>query len=187
MNPTSTLDHHNPVARTLQSLRNKLVGESTMKGLPRVLYVNHREQHCGVYQFGASVYDAIKHSTVFDFIYADIVEATELFAPVTIHQSSAVIYNYHPSTMPWMTSAIHRKMRVPQIGTMHEVTQEVFDNANTALFDFHLAPDPTLLLTNPIVFKTGRLIPVFTAQPHSQKLQLSEVLVLEHRERALPE
>ena len=132
-----------------------------MEALPKVLYVTHKEKHCGVYQFGARVYDAIKQSAVFNFIYAECTEKAELFNAVTTHQPSAIIYNYYPSTMSWLNPGITKKMKVPQIGIMHEVTQERVDNADTLLFAFHLAPDPTILLTNPIVFKTGRLIPDF--------------------------
>ncbi len=44
---------------------------------------------------------------------------------------------------------------------MHEVTQESADLANSNSFQYYIAPDPTLLLRNPIVFKTGRLIPQY--------------------------
>ncbi|MFT3702317.1 MAG: methyltransferase domain-containing protein [Agriterribacter sp.] len=45
---------------------------------------------------------------------------------------------------------------------MHEVIQQKADSADDLLFDYHIAPDPTLLLKNPIVFKTGRLVPPYT-------------------------
>ena len=48
---------------------------------------------------------------------------------------------------------------IPHIGIMHEVTQAKANLADQRLFDFHIGPDPTLLLSNPIVFKTGRLVP----------------------------
>ncbi|MFA6006943.1 MAG: hypothetical protein WC764_04450, partial [Candidatus Paceibacterota bacterium] len=69
---------------------------------------------------------------------------------------------------------------VPHVGIIHEVTQEVADTAtayrNTwilgrmhkklnSLFDFYIAADPTLLLKNPLVFKTGRLVPDYTSPP----------------------
>jgi Methyltransferase domain. len=70
-----------------------------------------------------------------------------------------VIVNYHPTTLPWLNSRVLAQSKVPNVGIMHEVTQEVADAATAELFAFHIAPDPTLLLRNPIVFKTGRLIP----------------------------
>ncbi|HUN01695.1 MAG TPA: hypothetical protein PLS00_02470 [Niabella sp.] len=94
---------------------------------------------------------------------ADLQKAIHMHSPV------AVLYNYHFSTLPWLTQKIihtkykslNRHISIPQIGIMHEVTQSKADNANNMLFDYHIAPDPTLLLKNPIVFKTGRLIPEY--------------------------
>ncbi|MFM9910178.1 MAG: hypothetical protein ACKVOW_12550, partial [Chitinophagaceae bacterium] len=36
-----------------------------------------------------------------------------------------------------------------------------YEKLSNSLFDFYLAPDPTLLLKNPFVYKTGRLIPQY--------------------------
>ena len=67
-------------------------------------------------------------------------------------------------------------IQIPQIGIIHEITQHVADAAtnykkkilfggashlSNSLFDFYIAPDPTLLLRNPLVYKTGRLIPSY--------------------------
>jgi hypothetical protein len=71
----------------------------------------------------------------------------------------AIIYNYHPLTLTWLTKHHLQRHRGPHIGIIHEVTQEVADKADTSVFDFHIAPDPTLLLRNARVFKTGRLVP----------------------------
>ena len=144
-----------------------------METLPKVLYINHKEKHCGVYQFGVRVYNAIRHSKAYNFIYAECTVKGELFAAVKTHQPSAIIYNHYPSTMPWLNPAITKKFKLPQIGTMHEVTQEKVNSADTVIFDFHLAPDPTILLTNPIVFKTGRLVPAFTTkQPEPETVTI---------------
>lgn len=126
-----------------------------------VLFINHPEKECGVHQFGESVYRAIKASSVYHFIYCECSTADALQACINEHKPVAVIYNYYPSTMPWLNPGLTRGIAIPHIGVIHEVTQERVDAANKTLFDFHIAPDPTLLLTNPIVFKTGRLIPEY--------------------------
>ncbi|MEJ7829575.1 MAG: hypothetical protein WKF91_15300, partial [Segetibacter sp.] len=36
--------------------------------------------------------------------------------------------------------------------------QRLADEADNRIFDFHIAADPTLILKNPIVYKTGRLL-----------------------------
>ena len=80
---------------------------------------------------------------------------------ITKVNPALVIYNYYPATMPWLTSRITRQYKIPQLGIMHEVTQEEADKADNEMFDFYLCPDPTLIENNPIVFKTKRLIPAY--------------------------
>ncbi len=127
-----------------------------------VLFINHPEKACGVHQFGENVFSAIRASTVFDFLYCECRSAEDLDSFIAKHRPAAIIYNYYPTTLPWLTPRITRRINLPHIGVMHEVTQERVNTANKTLFDFHIAPDPTVLLTNPIVFKTGRLIPVYS-------------------------
>lgn len=127
-----------------------------------ILFINHPEKECGVHQFGENVFSAIKNSSVFLFIYCECSSKEQLLEHIARHKPAAIIYNYYGSTMPWLTTGITRNVKIPHIGIMHEVTQERVNLANKTFFDFHIAPDPTVLLTNPAVFKTGRLIPEYT-------------------------
>jgi len=136
----------------------------------KILFVSHKETQCGVHEFGKNVIKTISKSTLYDFIYAECSSLKDLNDFITARQPAAIIYNYHPSTLPWLTKKIvhtlykplNRGIKIPQIGIMHEVTQERADNADNSLFDYHIAPDPTLLLKNPLIFKTGRLVPVYS-------------------------
>ena len=127
----------------------------------KVLLVSHKEKKCGVYQYGISISEALKISQKYAFVYAECSSEGELFDLLDQIQPSAIIYNYHPQTMSWMSKGLKDQITIPQIGTIHEVTQKVADEANKDLFDYHIAPDPTLNLNNPIVFKTGRLVPLY--------------------------
>lgn len=132
-----------------------------------ILFISHPEKQCGVHEFGKNVAETIKSSSKYNFIYAECGSMDDLRKAIDQHQPAAIIYNYYASTLPWLREKIiHKTFRslnkdiaVPQIGIMHEVTQEKANLADTVLFDYHIAPDPTLLLKNPIVYKTGRLIP----------------------------
>ncbi len=131
-----------------------------------VLIISHSQKQCGVHEFGKNIAEALRSSTHYNFTYVECSGIPELNQLVVTHQPVAIIYNYHPSTMPWLTmKVIHtfkisriKRIKVPQIAIQHEVTQQWADHRDNRLFDYYIAADPTLLLKNPIVFKTGRLI-----------------------------
>jgi SAM-dependent methyltransferase len=131
-----------------------------------VLFISHPQKQCGVHEFGKNIAEALRSSTRYNIVYVECSGISALYELVETHQPAAIIYNYYASTMPWLTRKIihkfripqNRKIKVPQIGILHEVTQYLADRMDNRLFDYYIGPDPTLLLKNPIVFKTGRLI-----------------------------
>ena len=135
--------------------------------MDRILIVNHKERHCGIHQYGEDIYSALKKSKKYDFQYVECSNEQEFRR--TFFRSpipKAVIYNYYPATMPWLTwditrdYAINTQSQVKHLGIMHEVTQEDADQANQSLFDYWLCPDPTLH-PNEVCLKTKRLIPKY--------------------------
>lgn len=138
------------------------VMETVSTSTKKVLIVTHRDHKCGVYQFGRNVAEALAKSEKYSFVYAECSSTEEYYSWFNDITPSAIIYNhYHATTLPWLTRKVIQKFTVPHIGIIHEVTQAVADKANDSFFDFHIAPDPTLLLKNPLVFKTGRLVPEY--------------------------
>lgn len=125
-----------------------------------ILFINHKKTQCGVYEFGRNIGAALEKSSS-PFSYHECGSNDELQNVIGAKKPRLIIYNYHPSTLSWLNAGITRKIKCPQIGIVHEVTQRIADAANNDLFNFHLAHDPTLLLKNPIVFKAGRLIPPY--------------------------
>ena len=125
----------------------------------KILFVNHKKTQCGVYEFGRNIGSALKKSSKHTFSYHECDSQVELQTVIEKETPALIIYNYHPSTQSFVTAALTRKINCPQIGLIHEVTQQVADKADNSLFNFHIAHDPTLLLKNPLVFKAGRLIP----------------------------
>lgn len=149
-----------------------------------ILFVTHRKKQCGVYEFGWNTYNAVRKSQKFSFVHLACENQNELNKAIEDHQPAIIIYNYHPAVMPWLCTKVAKGMyknnvaglSAIQVGIIHEATQEVADTATAyrnkfvlggsekrinALFDYYIAADPTLLLKNPFVFKTGRLIPAY--------------------------
>lgn len=124
----------------------------------KILFVNHKKSQCGVYEFGRNIGLALGKSS-YNFLYLECDSIAELQKTLERENPDLIIYNYNPATMSWLKAATTKKIGCPQIGIIHEVTQQVADKANNSLFNFHIAHDPTLKLKNPLVFKAGRLIP----------------------------
>jgi SAM-dependent methyltransferase len=161
-----------------------------------VLFVTHKPKQCGVYEFGKNIFWAISSSSKYHFIKAECDSINELHAAVKKYKPAIIIYNYHPSVLPWIATKVSKgiyKNNIAgtdaiQIGIIHEITQQVADSATNydskwilgrpeklinCLFDFYIAADPTLLLKNPIVFKTGRLLPAYNnIQPSPARLTI---------------
>lgn len=158
--------------------------------MSKILFITHRERQCGVFEFGRDIFNAISSSQKYEFIKAECESLADLEQAIDLHKPKGLIYNYHPSVLPWvctrMAKGIYRnniaKINLPQIGFIHEITQTIADTATAyrnryilgpselrlnALFDYYIAADPTLLLKNPLVFKTGRLVPEFKGEPHT--------------------
>ena len=150
----------------------------------KILFVSHTKKQCGVYQFGKDVFTAISTSEKYKFIKIECESLKELKDSISNHNPAAIIYNYHPDVMAWLCTKTTKgayqnhiaNIKCPQIGIIHEITQQIADEATgnpssiflgdprkklNSLFDFYIAADPTLLLLNPIVFKTGRLVPTY--------------------------
>lgn len=125
---------------------------------PTILIVSHKQKQCGIYQYGVNITEALQKSSRYSFAYAECSNYAELKNAVSQTNPAAIIYNYYLATMPWLRKEVTRQYKIPQLGIMHEVTQEEADKATREMFDYHLCPDPTLIENNPIVFKTKRLI-----------------------------
>ena len=103
--------------------------------------------------------DVLIQSKKYNFLYREADSWKEFYEIFQKEKPSVVIYNYHSSTMGWIGRnngliINSHKIRVPQIGIIHEVTQKIADSADNIIFDYHIAADPTLLLKNPRVYKS---------------------------------
>lgn len=134
-----------------------------------VLYVNNKGKRCGIYEFGRMVGQVLCNAKNNVFFYVECDTWSEFLEAYNKIRPDVVIYNYHPMTMPWIEKKSHR-VRCIQIGMVHEVYQKYADTLNDAIFDYHIVADPTLILRNPLVYKTGRLVPAYPANKPQNRL-----------------
>lgn len=79
------------------------MGYSIMKN---ILFLNHKEQQCGVYQYGYRTASILKRSKQFNFSYHEIDYEYEFYNLIESEKPDGIIYNYHPSTMGWLNNNI---------------------------------------------------------------------------------
>lgn len=157
----------------------KPIGNSMEEYNKVILFVSHKKAQCGIYEFGKNITDILQYSKLYRFVRVECSSLCELQVAIAENKPSAIIYNYSPPIFPWLNSEAYRdnisSMKIPQIAITHDMTQAVADSATTyrkgflhglssllnSLFDYYIAPDPTIVLTNPYVYKIGRLIPSY--------------------------
>lgn len=92
-----------------------------------VLFLNHKVENCGVYQYGKRVNEILQKDPQINYIYKEI---DSYYEYCNILQDNAgimaIIYNYHSSTMTWLNSSSIQRA-VKNIGIPHESPEHLFD------------------------------------------------------------
>jgi len=115
-----------------------------------VLFVTHSNDHCGVYQHGTNTVNIlIKNESVYNYIHASCNSEQELQGYVNQHTPVAIIYNYHPSVLSWVTP---KKYNIPQLAIHHEPEQPLPKGIKAVI-----SQDPTITET-PGLYSSGRFI-----------------------------
>lgn len=92
----------------------------------RVLFFNHKEQSCGVYQYGIRICDILQKSKLVQYTYCEIDNYNDYIACLKSHQHSKIIYNYHSHTMSWLNQS-NIQTKVQNIAIPHESLHTIFD------------------------------------------------------------
>lgn len=92
-----------------------------------ILFLNHNVKQCGVYQYGMRIYEILKQTTEYKYIYCEVSNLTEYNIVLNTHVNiNAIIYNYHSSTMPWLKNKTIQKL-LKNIAVVHESPGHIFD------------------------------------------------------------
>lgn len=98
----------------------------TRDSVPKVLFLNHKIQQCGVYQYGMRLYNILKQSDKMMYIYKEIGSIDDYHTALKEEGIEMVIYNYHVSTMPWLNNLTMQR-QVKNISLAHESQDDIFD------------------------------------------------------------
>jgi hypothetical protein len=120
----------------------------------KVLFVNHKKQKCGVYQFGKLTYEAIYNSNKFEYKYTEVECLNEFLSSYDNYNPNIIIFNYHDQTQPWLTEGVLSNLP-NSIKKIAIGGHDCFANFDS--IDIQIIPDPTVIETNKIK-KVDRLI-----------------------------
>ncbi len=123
------------------------------------LFVTHKGQRCGVYQFGHRLFnDVLRLNKEISWSYMEAAGLDELEARIRATKPAFVLANYHPSTLSFI-AGLKRFSVVPVFVIQHEVDQDIADQIDLPFADFVFCADPDLVPRNPFVVPVPRFIP----------------------------
>lgn len=133
--------------------------------MEKILFVSHRSKQCGVYQFGKRTIETLIDSKRYEFCYVEVSHVNGSFEFLkALHHTkpSAVIYNWHYLTMPWLTNDFLDHLgysaapNLKHLMIIHDNVAPPMTRINAFIHDdpYHLEQDKH--------FKVGRHIPFYT-------------------------
>lgn len=123
------------------------------------LFVSHRGERCGVWQFGWRLFHVLSHDPQIHWRYAECADLDELLAVAAAGPPDLILCNYHPFTLAWAAEGGIERTGAVVFSVFHEGHQAAADALGPGPFDFLLCPDPTLLPRNPMALPVPRFIP----------------------------
>lgn len=72
----------------------------------KVLFLNHTQPACGVYQFGKRVYELSKNSKAVEYVYKELETTQEYLRYLEEEKPDVVLYNWYPVTMGWLVEPL---------------------------------------------------------------------------------
>ena len=131
-----------------------------------VLFLNHKKQQCGVYQYGIRLFNILKTTDKYNHYYDEIdclEEYQKLFNKYK--NIDIVIYNFHEVTMPWLNKNTINNT-VINIGIMHETNVEYF-NARINLDPTFKDCENHFSIGRPIFHNTEKMLKKYTPSTDS--------------------
>lgn len=118
-----------------------------------ILFLNHKQERCGIYQYGLRSYWIMKKSNKHRVFYKECESMFDCMDAVENLHPSAIILNYHQATMPWINVSYLKEIGIKIYQIHHE-------GAATEA-DYILSQDPTAVQSGNLF---GMPRPIFEQQ-----------------------
>ncbi|MHB8884072.1 MAG: hypothetical protein ACYC5H_03105 [Methylovirgula sp.] len=123
-----------------------------------IILFSHSQRQCGVQQFGKQIFEALRDSTKYEFVYCEVGSPAEVRAVTLAQHARAALFNFHPVTIGWAAGWTAWSLQIPTVGIMHEMTTELAEQVDDTLFDYYIFHDPSAKPRNPLFFTAGRVV-----------------------------
>jgi FkbM family methyltransferase len=140
-----------------------------------ILFVNHATKACGVYQIGKRIAGFLAPSTKYRFIYLEATSPQQVIEAINIHQARTILYNFYPSTLPFVNPQFTdhlRKNGIKQLAAYHDPMEQRFIQYIESLFDAWMIHDETNPVASAKKFMTCRPGPRFSPAPPPEKFSV---------------
>lgn len=101
-----------------------------------ILFVNHKEPRCGIYQAGLGICNIIKKSINYNIKYVEVESLFEFENYFNNIKPDAILYNYHPAPMPWVT--LDTIKRYEKLAKSMVIQHEGFHNPDNTTFQYYI-------------------------------------------------
>ncbi len=131
----------------------------------KAIFLNHQQQRCGVYQMGRRIGRTLQDAGL--VTYMEVVDQRIAEGALSSLRPRAVIYNWHPATLPWAPTLARRFPAIKHVALMHEISPEN-PGADRELFAHRVVCDPSFAADGVSLFRTIRHVPRFDAPERTQ-------------------
>ena len=108
----------------------------------KIAIVMNSETNCGIHTYGLFSYNILKQSTKYKFELVEVDHQNGFFNYFDEAIVDGVIWNHHPTTMPWLSNYVLEQTALPQFVITGHDHYNIFP-----LIDHHFVCDPTFQAT----------------------------------------
>ena len=108
----------------------------------KIAIVMNSETNCGIHTYGLFSYNILKQSTKYKFELVEVDHQNGFFNYFDEAIVDGIIWNHHPSTMPWLSEYVLGRTGIPQFVITGHDNYNIFP-----LIDHHFVCDPTFQAT----------------------------------------
>jgi len=108
----------------------------------KIAIVMNSETNCGIHTYGLFSYNILKQSQKYEFMLVEVNGPEQFYDFYNEYIVDGIIWNHHPSTMPWLTEQVLASTGIPQYVITGHDNYNIFPHMT-----HHFVCDPTFVAT----------------------------------------